>query len=244
MTAAVSEDWDDLVETLRSDLETVAGGSPEDEEVRSAIDEVWTIVDAAEDRIGSVDAEEVGEVLGVETNGEGDAIDVESIPGEFVSEDPDRAAGLSRLVSLVNLDGATDYDVGRLWVDEGDENGEAGASEGGSSDEDDSVAPSTDEGDSDHSMGDVGEELRSHLGDTLSQFRERIQEAREGIDGSSEREDEATEDDDEGADSESSGPGSSRSSDRSTTAVSTIPSERHDMGGVPRFSTMPGKQGR
>lgn len=238
MTETVPEDWDDLVETLRNDLETVSNGEPGDEEVRTAIDEVWRMVDAAEDRVGSVDPEEVGEVLGVDTSRDGGAIDVESIPREFVSDDPARAAGLSRLVSLINLDGATDYEVGRLWDDEREGSDGTGDGEAGSNGEGEPEAPSTDEGESDRSMSEAGEELRSHLGDTLSQFRDRIQDAREGAKGGPE--DSGDETDGEGSPKR----GRSTTSNRSSTTMSTMPSNRRDVGGVPHFSTMPGRQGR
>lgn len=261
MTESVPEDWDDLVETLRSDLETVSTGEPGDEEVRTAIDEVWGIVDAAEDRVGSVDPEAIGEAFGVDTGRDGGAIEVESIPREFVSDDPARAAGLSRLVSLIGLDGATDYDVGRLWDGEregndgtgDDETSLSGEGEEGSSPEGDGEAQSTDEGESDRSASDAGEELRSHLGDALSQFRDRIQDAREGIEGptdgggetgASEAEHGA---DDSGHETDGearSTRGRSTTSNRSSTAMSTMPSNRRDVGSVPHFSTMPGRRGR
>ena len=249
MTAAVSEDWEAVVETLRSDLETVSKGEADDEEVRAAIDEVWTIVDEAEGRVGSVDAEQIGDVFGVD--GGADAIDVESISREFVLEDPQRAAGLGRLVTLINVDEATGYDVGRLWRDE--EVGSAGSDEGDQTAEVDSEAPSEEESAADGSTDDTGEAIRAELGDALSQFREKIQDAREGLDDSTDRAEDANRSaggaDDEGraADSgadDSSSRRRSTSSRRGSTTFSTMPSERHDMGGLTHLSTMPGQAGR
>lgn len=251
MTVAVSEDWEDVVETLRSDLETVSEGDPEDEEVRSAIDEVWAIVDAADDRVGSVDAEEIGDVLGVGGNGNADAIDVGSIPREFVTDDPQRAAGLSRLVSLINVDESTSYDVGRLWHDE--EGAPAESDERSSSGEDDPESQSTEDTPSDRSTDDTGEELRSQLGTALSQLRDKVQDTREGLTASTERVGDDDDSEEEGgvddSDVESSHDGTSTkrrsaTSDRSSTTHSTLPSVRYDMGGVTHFSTMPGRQGR
>lgn len=253
MTETVPEDWHDLVESIRSDLEVVSSGDPEDEEVRTAIDEVWTIVDAAEERIGSVDVDEIGEVLGVDYEMDEDAIDVGSIDREFVTDDPDRAAGLGRLVALINLDEATEYDVGRLWRDDTGTDDGAGADEERSSDEDHSETSVSTADDPGLSMDDPGEELRSQLGDALSQFRDRIQDARGSLDGSSgggggEEASEAesgVEDSEEETGRESpSTKRRSKTSNRSSTTLSTIPSARRDMSGVTHFSTMPGRQGR
>lgn len=253
MTETVPEDWDDVVETIRRDLGAVSSGDPEDEEVRAVIDEVWAIVDAAEGRIGAVDVDEIGEVLGVDAATAEDAIDVGSIDREFITDDPDRAAGLGRLVALINLDEATDYDVGRLWRDDTGADDGAGADEERSGDEGDSESLAANADVPDPSMDDAGEQLRSQLGDALSQFRDRIQDAREGLDGSSGRGGGAEpseagsrvdDSDDETGPERSSSKRRSRTSSRSSTALSTIPSARHDMDGVTHFSTMPGRRGR
>ena len=255
MTAAASEDWGAVVETLRRDLEAVSSGDARDEEVRAAMDEVWSIVDVAEERVGSVDAEQIGDVLGVD--GGADSIDVESISREFVLEDPQRAAGLGRLVTLINVDEATGYDVGRLWRDEevgSTESGDGDSSGGGdSSGEADAESPPAGESTDEGSTSDAGEAIRSELGEALSQFRERIQDARDGLDDPTDRVDDANRseggagDDGTAADSGADGSSSRRrstSSGRSSTTISTMPSERHDMGDLTHVSTMPGRAGR
>ena len=255
MTAAVPGDWQDLVATLRSHLEAVSNGGGEDEEVRAATEEVWSIVDSFEERAGSVDVEALTAVLGTDGDSGDHPIDVGAIPDRLVVEDPERAAALARLVSLIDLDDSTDYDIGRLWDGDGDARADDGTDASADQDDDTGTSPdsgepadTTDTDDTSESAGadDPSEKLRSELRDALSRFRSGIEDAREGVADASASADDAAGSTDSGGEAQAtsgSGRASSRSSGRSSTAVSTIPSNRADMGRRSHFSTVPGRIG-
>lgn len=252
MTAAVSGDWQDVVATLRSDLEAVSDGGGEDEEARAATEELWSIVDSFEERAGSVDVEALTAVLGTDRDSGDHSIDVGAIPDRLVVEDPERAASLARLVSLIDLDDSTDYDIGRLWDGDGDARADDGTD--ASADQDDDTGTSPDSGepadttDTSEPAGadDTSEKLRSELRDALSRFRSGIEDAREGVADASASADDAAGSTDSGGEARATSGSdrtSSRSSGRSSTAVSTIPSNRADMGRRSHFSTVPGRIG-
>lgn len=216
--------WDDVVEALQRDIAVVMGGAT-GEEAAAAIDEAWAIVDAFEERAGDVDVDRIAAVLGVDPETADAPIEQSSIPSAFVVDDPERAAALSRLVSLINLDAATDYDVGRLWHGGDDGTGSDGPPGGRGSRSDPPDATSTAERDE---TDEIADELRSKLGEALDEFKGQITEARDRVDGSAGGQ----------ADDRSTERGDHRSS-RSARRLSTVPADRADVGGLPHVSTVP-----
>lgn len=299
MSQPAPDDWEDAVETLRRDLQVVADDDADEEDVSAAMDETWAVVDAFDERVGDVDVEAIADALPADPEAAGageDGLDPASIPDAFVAADPERAASLGRLLSLVDLDDATDHDVGRLWEsgrEDGSDDGATGGSEGagGVEETDDSAevaggekrgatgdgdasagdgadaddhsgdahSDGTDPTDSDSdadpdSDGDSADELRSRLADSIDEFRGRVEEARGQLVDSAGSEEGTTDEadggssDDDGADdgrsTSSAGTAGGGRPNRSATAFSTVPSNRHDVGGTTGFSTLPGRRGR
>lgn len=232
MSDAALEDWDEVIESLQRDLELVSDET-DDEEVSAAIEEVWAIVDAFEERVGPVDVDRIATVLGADREASESPIDESSIPAALIVDDPERAAGLSRLVSLLDLDAATDYQVGRLWEDDVEVgSGDSGSGTGrrsASRPSDDTAADNGDETD------EVADELRSKLGDAFSGFRDQIDEARAGFDEPSGPAD----DEDGDAHGEWSSQPTGSPSSRSSRPLSTVPSSRSDVSGLSHVSTVP-----
>lgn len=245
MTDVNSAEWADVVETLERDIAVVSAEDSEDGAVREALDEVWSIVDDAQDRVGSVDAEQIADVLDIDVDESSTDVTVESIPHEFVRDDPQRAAELSRLVTLMTLDESSDYDFGRLWSEDRVVGSPSGADDG---------EPDTGEEDGSRSSGDDDESdddeehLRSELGDAFSGLRDRIQDAREGLQASSDRSEDSAGPGTEtertvSTDTSSSSGQRSTTTNRRFTTFSTLPSDRHDLGTLPHVSTVPGRGG-
>lgn len=189
--------------------------------------------------MGSVDTEAIGDVLGVDVQTADGETDVSSIPDAFVADDPKRAAALGRFVSLIQIDEATEWDVGRLWEDGLEGEGDDGEGDDVGGPERRQSAESSGEPDG------PAEEIRSRLSESLSSFRDRIEEARGDLDDSSGSGEGSPDDESVGDRSRSStGIGSTSRSRRSPTAFSTVPTNRHDVGSTSRLSTMPGRRGR
>lgn len=247
MTDVNSSDWEDTVETLQRDITIVSNEESEDAAVRDALDEAWSIVDAAEDRVGSVDAEQIADVLAIDVDDGSTDLDIESIPREFVRDDPQRAAGLSRLVTLMTLDESSDYDIGRLWREDEESGNQTGADAGDQDTGEEAGSASIE--DADESVDDAEERLRAELGDAFSGLRDRIQDARDGLQESTDRPVDSADPGEETERATSNGTSTS-SGQRSTatnrrfTTFSTLPSDRHDVGTLPHLSTVPGQGGR
>ncbi|SIR74168.1 hypothetical protein [Natronorubrum thiooxidans] len=220
----------------------------------------------ANDLLESAESEELLEAVGLDTLPDGTEPD--SIPAAIAQGDPAQVEELQRLLNLSKLadwdDGeALEGAVGELQaaIGDGERTAESGSIDDGTDEtEADTADESTDESDGTDTSSDLGDQLRSAMessfegiGDDLEQLQGRLEEASAstvGEDDGADDEDEATADQTDAEDDDGlldAGLGSNQNretSGGSGTRYSTMappPSERADMKGTARHSTMPDK---
>jgi hypothetical protein len=191
------------------------------EEVTHAAENLWTILDEAEDVRDSFDAEAFFKT--VDTSKLPDAIELSEVPEAVESGKPRKAINLKGLMEAVDFREFWSSDeMQEIWR----ESKELSDALGGDSDEegDEEFAETAKE--KTEMASEVTEgKLQSELADNTEEFREKIAEARDRLKEQIEQ-------------SELGSGGEGESATRNITAVSTMPETRPDMEVHTGFSTM------
>lgn len=214
------------LETLESAFES----SDSFEDVSTAAEKLWDVLDEGEDVLDELDLTNLPDVI--DATRLPDAVDVEDVPDAISERNPKEAidtVGLIRAVELRELWSSTD--MRELWREAREFDDAFDDLGGGGGEEEDEMISSMD-ADTDASGidGEMQSELyqskiQSELHDSVESFREKLLETRDRLAEIKEE-------------NESKG-GAGQPNSRNPTAFSTMPSSRTDIGKSTRFSTVP-----
>ncbi|WP_435154182.1 hypothetical protein [Haladaptatus sp. DFWS20] len=214
------------VDTLESAFES----SDSFEDVSTAAEKLWDMLDEGEDVLDELDLTNLPDVI--DATRLPDAVEVEDVPEAISEGDPKEAIdtmGLIRAVELRELWNSTD--MRELWREAREFDDAFGDFSGEDSEEGDGMTSGMDaEMDASGIDGEMQSELyqskiQSELHDSVESFREKLLETRDRLAKIKEE-------------NESKG-GAGQPNSRNPTAFSTMPSSRTDIGKSTRFSAVP-----